>query len=231
MLPALLALASPAQAENTRVRVPVSALPRQDEPIKIDGKQAVLPDGAREGSAPPKSWRFGSEALDYEVGHCTDGRRAAISATTSNETSTEKVWEKDGKVFLDRTRVQIAEGKVHVTSAERVPVAYVADSVWAYRRGKTVRLITAIDSGIFSRAIFWGCSLDEIAASMPAGTTATSSSPDQVNGVIRQFLDIDDQNKKLGIAPWKGVELTLVASVSKSSADAEPMLNLVIKRP
>jgi hypothetical protein len=227
---AALGFVSPARADTMRVRVPLSALPRQDEPIKIDAKSAMLPDGVREGSPVPKTWRTRQDWGSDELGHCTDGRRGSVSSTTATETSTEKIWETNGKVFFDRARVTIADGKVHVRSAERVPVVYVSESIWAYRRGGTVRLVMARDAGVFTRAIFWGCSVDETAVSSPVGTTATSSSPDQVNEVIKQLRAMND-DKNVPAAPWKGVELTLVASVSKASADAEPMLNLVIKRP
>jgi hypothetical protein len=222
----VLGIASPARAETTaRLRIPVSSVPRQDEPIKIDPKNAVLPDGAREGSPLPKGWKMSVADLDdHEFGHCTDDRRASVATSGNDETSTDKIWETNGKVFLDRARVKIVDGKVHVISAERVPVVYVAESIWAFRNASTVRLVIAVDSGFFARRVSWGCFVQEHAVAVPAGAMAIDSSPDRVDEVLKENSD-----KKQ--APWKGVAVKLLVSVSKASADPEPMLNLVIKRP
>lgn len=229
-LVAFLGVAGPAQADTSRVRVPVSSLPRQDEPIKVDAANAMLPNGVREGSAAPKTWKLGVEgSMVDEASNCTDDRRASVGRSGSNETNTEKIWESNGKVFFDRARVRVEDGKVHVLSAERVPVVYVSESVWAYRKTDTVRLVFARDSGTFSRAIFFGCAVEEISVASPAGTLLIESSPEQVADVIRQVRQMDE--KKGPPPPWKGAAFDLFATVSKASADAEPMMNLVIKRP
>lgn len=226
----LLGVTAPAQAETKRVRIPVSSLPRADKPIVVDAKNAMLPDGARHGTSVPKSWKITQlENMSDEFSHCTDDRRGSVTSATSLEGSTEKIWEKDGKVFFDRARVKVEDGKVVVASVERVPVVYVTESIWAYRNANTLRLITARDFGVFSRAIFWGCEVDETTIAFPTGTTTLFSSADQVNSVIKQLRELSDTAPK--IPQWKGVELTVVATVSKASADPEPMLNLVIKRP
>lgn len=226
----VLGITPPAQAETKRVRVPVSSLPRADQPIVVDPKNAVLPDGARHGAPAPRRWKVTEqESSAEESSRCTDDRRASLTAMSSLEGSAEKIWEKDGKVFLDRTRVKIEEGKVVVTSAERVPLVFVADNIWAYRNGKELRLVMARDFGVFWRAIFYGCEVDETPIAFPTGTTIATSSPDQVNTVIKQIREVVDPSRK--VTPWKGVELKVVATVSKASADPEPMLNLVIKRP
>lgn len=106
---------------------------------------------------------------------------------------------------------------------------YVSESIWAYRNGNTLRLVMARDTGVFSRAIFWGCSVDETILAFPTGTVTATSSAEQINVVIKQLRDVADGQRK--VPPWKGVELTVVATVSKASADPEPMLSLVIRRP
>jgi hypothetical protein len=228
---AFLGVGGPANAETSRVRVPISSLPRQDEPIKVEPRNAMLPNGAREGSPVPKTWRVNVEgSMANETGSCTDDRRASVGTSSSNETNTEKIWESEGKVFFERARVKVEDGKVHVISAERVPVVYVSESIWAYRKGPdTVRLVFARDSGMFSRAIFYGCSVDEIAVAAPTGTLTIDSSPEQVDEVIRQVWEMESKGPKRG--PWKGTAFTLFATVSKASADAEPMMNVIIKRP
>ena len=45
-----------ARAETTRVRIPIDQLPRQETPTMLAAREVVLPDGAREGGPPPKSW-------------------------------------------------------------------------------------------------------------------------------------------------------------------------------
>lgn len=228
----LLGIAAPARAETKRVRVPVSSLPRQDNWKEIEPKETVvLPDGAREGSPVPKSWKvgYGTDVSGGELGHCTDDRRGSVATGSTDETSTEKIWETNGKVFYDRARVRIDGGKVHVLSADRVPVVYVSESVWAYRDASTLRLVFARDSGSFSRAIFWGCSLEDHAMALPTGGLAIDSSPEQIDNVLAQLDAASPEAKRPKRAPWKGIAFNLLASVSKASADPEPMLNLIIK--
>ena len=226
----LLGITPPAQAETKRLRVPVSSLPRQDQSIKVDPKYAVLPDGVRHGSPIPKSWKSTRlEQFADALGHCTDDRRGAVSSSAGDEAGTEKIWEKDGKIFYDRARVKIEDGKINVIAAERIPVVYLSESIWGYRNGNTLRLVMARDSGVFSRAIFWGCAVDETALAFPVGTATVTSSADEVNAVNKQVRELNEPQRKIPM--WKGVELTVVATVSKASADPEPMLNLVIKRP
>lgn len=224
---------TPADAETKRVRVPVSSLPRQNDALEIEPKSAVLPDGAREGSPAPKSWRRApGETLGDGAGHCTDGRRASVgSAGDDDLVDTQKVWEANGKIFFDRANVKIQDGKVHVVSASRVAIAYVTESAWAYRKAEDVIIVTARDFGVFSRVVLFGCLLEERTLRLPTAASTISSSPEEVDGVLDQLLGRGEVAKNTGRAPWKGVAFTMLASVSKASADPEPMLNLVITQP
>jgi hypothetical protein len=224
-LVAFLGTAARAEAGTTRTRIPISSLPRQDEPIAIDVKSAILPGGLRDGSPVPKNWRLDA-GQSMEFGNCTDDRRASIATSGS----TEKIWESNGKVFFDRARLTIEEGKIHVTSAERVPVVYVGEDVWAYRKADAIRIVVARDASVFMRTILWGCSLDEVAVSAPSGTATFESSPERIDDVIRQVTELGIGGRPKN-PPWKGATFNALASVSKASADTEPMLNLVIRRP
>jgi hypothetical protein len=227
-LVAFLGVVAPAQAETKRLRIPVSSIPRQDNALTIDPKHAVLPDGVREGSPVPKRWKIAqSNAFEDEFSHCTDGRRASVASSSNTETGTEKIWEANGKVFFDRARVKVEDGKIHVLSAERVPVVYVDENIWAYRTASTVRVVFARDSGVNDRAVFWGCFVEETWIASPTGAATMESSPERVNEVIRQL----SHEVPTRAPSWKGVTLNVLASVSKASADTEPMLNLVIRRP
>lgn len=225
VLATLGAAPSAGAAETKRVRVRVDSLPRQDKAISIVAKDAVLPDGARDGAPVPKSWKLNDDSAGAEFGHCTDDRRASVGNSVNNEASTEKIWEANGKVFFDRARVKVVDGKVEVVSAERIPVVYVTESVWAYRRESTIGLVFASDMGVFSRAIFYGCSVNETSVAYPTGSTSFESSPQRATDTLNLLA----APKKA--APWKGVAFTGLASVSKSSVDDAVMLNVVIQMP
>lgn len=223
---------SVARAENKRIRVPVSSLPRQDDAVTIDPSMAMLPEGVREGSAVPKSWTL-PEVTPWgdESGRCADDRRGSVGISGGESTSTEKIWETNGTVFFDRAQLKNEAGKIHVVSAERRRVVYLSESVWAYRRADAVYLVTARDFASFSRSIIWGCFFVEQAASFPSGAVTIESSPAQVDEVLSELFNVVAQPKRTKPAPWRGVAFRLHASVSKASVDTEPMLNVVISKP
>src|SRR5688572_9800909 len=68
----LCGVTAPAHAETKRFRISVDALPRQDSPVQVSARDAVLPDGAREGAPVPKSWKVATRETPQEAGHCTD---------------------------------------------------------------------------------------------------------------------------------------------------------------
>jgi hypothetical protein len=219
----------PAQAETKRARIPLSSIPKQDSPATIRAADAVLPDGAREGSAVPASWKFVQwGAYWVENAHCTDDRRGSVLTgdPTEHTTSTDRVWEANGKTFVDRARVKIEGGKVHVVSAQRLEVAHLTDAIWAYRRGAFVVLVVARDTGVNGKAISFGCALDEVDLGFP-GSVSIESRPD----LAKQVQDAFREEAARPPPPWKGRKLTALVTTSKSSADAEAMLGFVVQTP
>jgi hypothetical protein len=228
-------LSGSARAELTRVRVSVEDLPRQDEPIEIDGKNAVLPDGAREGGPVPKSW-LAWEGGDSELSpsaHCTEDRRGSVGTLIEGLTSTRKIWEANGKVWLDSADIATKTGSVHVNSAERIPVARIADGIWGYRHKTDVTLLAAADIGFLEEGTFVECRISDHTVGTPAGTAIIDSSPKDVNRVLQQQAEWMRQAKlKPKWRPeWKGVEFRAMVSVSKASSDPAPMLNVVMRTP
>jgi hypothetical protein len=231
----LTGVSPPAHAETTtRIRVPVSALPTQRAPTKISRfEDVVLPDGVRHGSPVPKSWtvtKAGAFETNEEYSRCTDGRRASVGTVSGNgETSTQKIWERNGEVYFDEARVKVEDDKVYVIEAYRSPVVYVGAAMWAYRDDIAIRLVSARDAGMFSKAVFYGCSLDTMLMNSPS-VAKFGSDPEEATEVMNKVLAMKDgQTHKRRV--WQGVAFSALASVSKATADAEPMLNIVIKQP
>ena len=225
----------PAHAETKRVRIPVSSLPMTKEPPKIaHHDEVMLPDGVRHGSPLPKSWKVQASVVSdiEEYAHCTDGRRASVGTIGANgEAATDKIWETNGKVFLDHARIKVEDGKVHVVEAQRVPVVYVSEAMWAYRDDIGIRLLAARDGGMFSRAIFYGCSLDTMILSTPS-SVVFGSDPEATTEVMNRVMNLNaDGQTKQRPRRWQGVAFSVLASVSKATADAETMLNVVINQP
>ena len=229
--------AGTANAEVTRLRIAVDELPRQDKPIEVTPKNAVLPNGTKDHGPVPKTWRkhpqSGEEDDQIENSRCTDDRRASVGTLYGNSGSVMKIWEADGKVWLDSSQVDTTWGYVEVKHAERVPLARVTDGLWGYRRKDVVVLVSARDIGFIEEGGFYECSIHETEISAPAGTAIVDSSPKDVNDAIKEIArNFADTQRKAKCKPeWTGVEVRILASVSKSSADASTLLNLVIKKP
>lgn len=223
-----------AHAEVTRLRIAVDDLPRQDEAFQVSAKSAVLPNGVRDHGAVPKSWRKAPEdGEQIENARCTDDRRASIGTLYGTSGTMQKIWEADGKTWLDRVEVDTAFGFVDVKHADRVPLARITDGVWGFRRKNTVVLVSATDTGFTDEGGFYECTISQREIAMPAGTAVIDSSPGAVNTTIKDMARFAVEPGK---APkwkpeWVGVEYKILASVSKSSADASMTLNLVVKRP
>lgn len=226
-----------ANAEVTRLRIAVDELPRQDKPMEVAPKNAVLPNGTKDHGPVPKSWRkhpeSGDEDDQIESSRCTDDRRASVGTLYGNSGSVMKIWEADGKVWLDSSQIDTTWSHVEVKHAERVPLARITDGLWGYRRKGVVVLVSARDIGFIEEGGFYECAIRETEISAPAGTAIVDSSPKDVNAAIEQIARnfADTQRKPKWKPQWIGVELRILASVSKSSADASTFLSLVIKRP
>lgn len=235
---ALLALlAGDARADVTRLRVRIDELPLQDKPMKVDGKNAVLPNGARDHGPIPKSWRkqgSGTDPIEHiENARCTEDRRGSVATIYGTTTSTEKIWEADGKTWLDTADIETAWLFVEVKKAERIQLGRIADGLWGYRRKDAVVLVAARDSGFIEEGGFYECRIGEHEISTGGGTTMVVSSPKDVNDAMDQ---IAKNMAEPGKAPkkhpeWTGLDVRILASVSKSSSDAAPILNVVIKKP
>lgn len=230
-----LVLAGDAHADVTRHRVVVDALPLADKPIQVEPKNAKLPNGARDHGPIPKTWRIhDSDGEQVENARCTDDRRASIATTyASMDTQAERIWEADGKTWLDTAEIGTAWMFVEVKRAERVPLGRIADGIWGYRRKDVVVLVAARDTGFVEEGGFYECRIASQEISTGGGTTMFVSSPKDVNDALDQIAKNAAEPEK---APkwhpaWVGVELRFFASVSRSSADASPMLNLVVKKP
>lgn len=228
------ASAGRAHAEVTRLRITLDDLPRQDEPHEIAAKSVMLPNGVKDRDAIPKSWRKLPESGEQmENARCTDDRRASVGTFYGNSGTTHKIWEKDGKIWLDRADLDTTYWYVEVKHAERVPLARITDGVWGYRRKNAVVLVTATDTGFMEEGGFYECAIRETEIAAPTGTGLVTSSPADVNAAMKT---IAKNNAEPGKPPkwspeWVGVEYKIIASVSKSSADAATTLNLVVKRP
>lgn len=227
-------VAADAHAETTRLRISIDDLPLQDQALKVAREAAVLPNGARHGGAVPKSWREQKQDdPQMEGARCTDGRLGSVRTIFSGNTSTSRIWEGDGKTWLDRAEVGTYWGKIDVKEAERVPLARITEGLWGYRRKSGIVLVAARDTGFREEGGFYECTISETEIAAPAGTAVLDSSPKEVNEVIK---DIAKWTAEPGKAPkwhpeWTGVEWRMLASVSQASNDARPMLNLVIKKP
>jgi hypothetical protein len=229
------AVAGSASADVTRLRVVVDDLPLQDTPLTIDAKSAVLPSGTKDHGPVPKSWRKlpdgGTEQM--ENSRCTDDRRGSVGTIIGTSTSTRRIWEADGKIWLDTAYVDTTWGHVEVTRAERVPLARIADGVWGFRRKSAVVLVTARDIGFIEEGGSYECGIHETEIAAPAGTAVVDSSPKDANEAKKQIaLNMTGADMKPKWTPeWVGVEYRIMASVSKSSADPTTTLSLVVKRP
>jgi hypothetical protein len=229
--------AGSAHAETTRLRIPIDDLPLQDEPIKLSAKDAVLPNGVKDHGAVPKSWRrVGSTDFDQvEHARCTDDRTGSVTTIRGESGSTAKIWEAGGKIWLDLAHIDTTWNYVEVKDPVRYPLARIADGIWGYRRANAVHLVTATDTGFIEEGGFYACDIRETAIAAPAGTASVESSPKAVNEAIKQIAKneaFSEPKKPPKWTPeWFGVEFKIVASVSKSSADASTTLNLVVKRP
>ncbi len=224
-----LALAGEAHAEPTTTRLTVNAaeLPlASPEGWKIDPKLAVLPGGVREGARPPSSWPLANDEGTNEHSRCLDDRRGAVEAAYGGTTYTTRIFESGGKEYLDRATVETKGGTVHVTDAFRTPVVRVAAGVWAYRTKEGVQLVTAVDEGMFDHAVFYGCAIREQGITSPAGTTTMVSSAEDADRVMREMRG----DRKRALPRWIGVDMTVHASVSRSSADPGPMLRVIVTR-
>jgi hypothetical protein len=147
--------------------------------------------------------------------------------------NTEKIWEEAGKTWLDRAEVETKDGRVNVTSAERVPLARIADGIWGYRRKGEVAVVVARDSGFLEEGASWECRVAESVLAAPAGTTIIDSSPNDANLAMRERERwMRESGQKHAWHPdWSGVQLRVMASVSKAESDPAPILSLVIRRP
>lgn len=231
----ILLCAGSASAETARVRVSIEELPFVKDPVVIKGAEAVLPNGARDRGPVPKTWREptpGEEQVD-EASRCTDDRRGSVGTIYGHTASTARIWEANGKIWLDNADVDTALGVIEVKRAERVPLARVADGIFAYRRDKHVVLVAARDTGLMDHGAFFECRVVEQWLTAPAGTVTIESSPSDANRVMRDMQKMLAENgqKPKWRPDWTGTELRVMASVSKASADPAPMLNLVIRRP
>lgn len=232
-----LLLAGTANADVTRLRIAVDALPRQDKPLDVAPKNAVLPNGTKDHGPIPKTWRKHPESREdddqIENSRCTDDRRASVGTLYGTSGTVRKIWEADGKVWFDTASIDTTWGYVEVKQAERVPLARIADDLWGYRRKDVVVLVSARDTGFIEEGGFYECSLSETEIAAPSGTANLVSSPTDVNDAIRQIAkNIAASDRKPKWKPeWVGVEFRILASVSKSSVDPSPMLSLVIKKP
>lgn len=226
----VLALATVGQARaeetTTRLRMNADELPRVAEPWKIDPKLAVLPSGAREGGDVPASWPTPKDDGTEEHSRCVDQRRGDVQTVYGSTTNTTRIFESGGREYLDRVTVEVKSGVVHVSEATRTPIARIADGLWAYRTKDDVRLVAAVDEGVFDRAVFYGCSIRELSVPSPAGTASFASSASAADEVMHQMRN----DPKRRLPPWVGTEMRVAASVSRSSADPGPMLRLVITR-
>lgn len=213
-----------ARGETTRVRVPLTALPR-DNLFDIPGKDAVLPDGVREGSPVPRSWRV--ERVDeQEYGHCTDARRGSVAIVRNDNTYTQRVWQSSTDAFIDAAEVHVVDGKAHVIGASRKRIAAVTATVWAYKKGDTVAVITALDTGVNAKAVSFGCSLEEIIVNFP-GASTFASRPDDAEAVRRAYGAYPGSRRER----WAGQAFTALATVSKASSDPEPMFSFLLRAP
>lgn len=229
-------LAGTANAEVTRLRVSVDDLPRQDKPMEITPKNAMLPNGTKDHGPVPKTWRKHPESGEddqIENSRCTDDRRASVGTLYGNSGSVMKIWEADGKSWLDSSQIDTTWGYVEVKHAERVPLARITDGVWGYRRKDVVVVVSALDIGFIEEGGFYECTIRETEIASPSGTAIVDSSPKDVNDAIKQIARnfVDTQRKPKWKPEWTGVEMRILASVSKSSSDASTVLNLVIKKP
>lgn len=231
----VLAFAGSADAEVTRLRIAVDDLPRQDTPIVVDAKNAVLPNGTKDHGPIPKSWPKMPEARDVQMenSRCTDERRASVGTIYGNTGSTRKIWEANGKIWIDTADIDTTWGYIEVKHAERVPLARIADGLWGFRRKGVVVLVAARDDGFIDEGGFYQCSLQDTEIAAPAGTAVLNSSPKDVNEAIKQIAkNMVEPGKTPKWTPeWVGVEYRILASVSKSSADPSTTLSLVVKRP
>jgi hypothetical protein len=230
----LLLLAGTASAETTRLRIAVDTLPLQNKPLEIDAKSAVMPNGAKDHGPIPKTWRKMPENGDQmENARCTDDRRGAVGTIYGTSATVRKIWESNGKSWLDTSEIDTTWGYVEVKHAERVPLALITDGVWGYRRKDVVVLVTAGDTGFIEEGSFYECNIHESEIAAPAGTGAVHSSPQDVENAIHQLaMNMSEPGKPVKRAPpWIGVEFRILASVSKSSADSSPIVSLVVKRP
>lgn len=224
-----------AHADVTRLRIAVDTLPRQDNPIVVEAKSAVLPNGTKDHGPIPKSWRRMPEGGDEQMenSRCTDDRRGSVGTIFGNVGTTRKIWEADGKTWVDTADIDVTWGYVEVKHAERVPLARITDGVWGFRRKDVVVLVVARDDGFIDEGGFYQCTLQDSEIAAPAGTSVVTSSPQAVNEAIAQIA----KNRAFsGLKPkwtpeWVGVEFKILASVSKSSADPATTLSLVVKRP
>jgi hypothetical protein len=231
----VVAFAGDARAEVTRIRISIDDLPLQDKPIRVDAKSAMLPSGARDHGPVPKSWRKIDQGKDEqaESSRCTDERRGSVATMYGTTTSTQRIWEANGKTWLDDAEIETVWGYVEVRKAERVPLALITDGLWGYRRKDAVVLVAARDNGFIEEGGFYECRIAVSEVAPAGGTTIIDSSPKDVNDAIKQAaLNRAEPGKPPKWFPeWVGVERRILVSVSKSEADTATTLSLVIKKP
>lgn len=231
----VLAFAGVANADVTRLRIPIDELPRADAPIEVAPKSAILPNGTKDHGPVPKSWRKNPETGDEQIenARCTEDRRASVGTLYGNAGTTRKIWEADGKAWLDTADIDTTWGYVEVKHADRVPLARITDGLWGYRRKDAVVLVSARDIGFIDEGGFYECSLHDTEIPAPGGTAIVDSSPKDVDDAKKQIArNLAEPGKRpRWSAPWSGVEYKILASVSKSSGDASTMLSLVVKKP
>lgn len=216
-----------ADPSTARLRMNADELPLgTTEGWKIDAKLAVLPNGAREGAKVPSAWATTEPDDVIPSSRCVDDRRGDVQAIYGGTTNTTRIFESGGKAYVDHATVEVKDGVVHVTAATRTPLARVTDDLRAYRTKDAVVLVVALDEGVFDRAVFYGCAIREMHVASPAGTTTFVSSAEEADRVMREMKG----DRKNELPKWIGTELTVRASVSRSSADPGPMLRLIVTR-
>jgi hypothetical protein len=240
----LLLVSTSANAEEktptvTRKMIRADELPF-GEVKKLAPAQVSLP-GAKHGGAAPASWNTVAWDSQLPGSRCVDGRTASIESWHP-DFRTHKIVTIDGKEFLDVATISIADDKINVKEATRTPIMKIVEAtanvaVWGYRRqgehGPEVVFVSAIDEGIFDRAINYGCSLQEHTAVLPTKSISFSSSATQAYEVAQRIFDngMEDGKKRPGKRPtWVGENYRVEVSTSKSSADPTPMVAIFIRR-
>jgi hypothetical protein len=217
----------------TRVHVELAKIPWQDHPTDVQPERAVLPSGAKHGGAVPASWARASELGPATT--CVDGRHASVSGGDT-QWETYKIFTEGGKELLDFAYLKVVGGMFEVQSATRHAVAKLAEpspglAVWAYREAGDMYLVWAADDGMYDRAVFYGCHMKRERTSPTTGTFSLSSSPEIAETTRRRIVAVAarDGGTVPKMAPWVGLSFVVHGSVSKSSADPEPIVSLLLR--